>query len=110
MTKAQAQVMKQWAKALRSGDYKQARGQLKKGVGYCCLGVLCDIVDRKGHGKDWFNGDMYPPDNVKHRAGLNVVFGVNDVDELADLNDHHKATFEEIADVVDWIRMSDAKA
>lgn len=41
-------VKRRWLTALRSGKYKQARGRLvrptkKGGVGYCCLGVLCDI-------------------------------------------------------------------
>ena len=38
-------VMKQWVKALRSGKYKQTRGQLRGKRGYCCLGVLCDVYD-----------------------------------------------------------------
>ncbi len=41
--------MQKWVKALRSGKYKQASDVLKKkddsgkAVGYCCLGVLCEI-------------------------------------------------------------------
>jgi len=49
-----------WIKALRSDDYKQTTGKLfgtldggdslfEENVGYCCLGVLCDI-SKKG---DW---------------------------------------------------------
>ena len=38
-----------WITALRSGDYKQAKGKLCKvnrgNKSFCCLGVLCDIVD-----------------------------------------------------------------
>ena len=37
-----------WVKALRSGKYKQTKGQLVRECGddktYCCLGVLCDLV------------------------------------------------------------------
>lgn len=48
-----------WVKALRSGDYKQARGQLKKvdgnRVGMCCLGVACDL---SGLGK-WDESNAY---------------------------------------------------
>jgi len=47
-------VKQEWVEALRSGEYKQATGALRKwandGVKYCCLGVLCDIV------KDRVNG------------------------------------------------------
>lgn len=34
-----------WVVALRSGKYQQGTGYLRKGHGYCCLGVLCDVVD-----------------------------------------------------------------
>lgn len=37
------EVKERWLSALRSGDYSQARGQLKNQLGYCCLGVLCDL-------------------------------------------------------------------
>jgi hypothetical protein len=33
-----------WVKALESGKYRRARGQLKTDSGYCCLGVLCAIT------------------------------------------------------------------
>jgi hypothetical protein len=29
--------------ALRSGEYKQARRQLRNGDSFCCLGVACDL-------------------------------------------------------------------
>jgi hypothetical protein len=37
-------LMKRWIAALRSGEYKQGKGQLIKDGRYCCLGVLCDVV------------------------------------------------------------------
>ena len=33
-----------WVKALRSGEYKQANGNLHTDKGFCCLGVLCDLA------------------------------------------------------------------
>lgn len=36
-----------WVKALRSGDYQQGEGVLRSGDRFCCLGVLCDLVDSK---------------------------------------------------------------
>lgn len=49
---------KKWVKALRSGNYKQAIGSLQRvkahpeereaKLGFCCLGVACDLVNPKG--------------------------------------------------------------
>ena len=60
-----------WIKALKSGKYKKGDGALKKKVErrytYCCLGVLCDIVNpnrwRKGDAKN--NWDV----NYKFESG-----------------------------------------
>lgn len=35
----------QWIAALRSGEYNQTRSALKNNEGFCCLGVLCDVID-----------------------------------------------------------------
>lgn len=40
-----------WLEALRSGEYKQCRGGLHDGEGFCCLGVLYDVT----HDGDWEN-------------------------------------------------------
>lgn len=38
------QIAVQWVAALRSGDYKQGRRQLRNGANeFCCLGVLCNL-------------------------------------------------------------------
>lgn len=38
--------------ALRSGRYQQATGALRKGKGYCCLGVGCDVyLQETGNGR-----------------------------------------------------------
>lgn len=50
-------VKAEWLAALRSGEYKQTIGALEYTehnnddedlVGYCCLGVLCDLAAKKG--------------------------------------------------------------
>lgn len=44
---ANKKVMKAWVAALRSGDYTQCQGALRRNngdSGYCCLGVLADIA------------------------------------------------------------------
>ena len=56
------ELVTKWIAALRSGQYKQARGSLRRTVGdfgedtgYCCLGVLCDL---SGIG-EWDKGNRY---------------------------------------------------
>lgn len=39
-----AELKAKWVAALRSGEYEQTTGALRKEGGYCCLGVLCDVV------------------------------------------------------------------
>ena len=52
-------LKRKWLAALRSGEYTQGRGFLARATGeeneageplheFCCLGVLCDIVDPNG--------------------------------------------------------------
>jgi hypothetical protein len=50
------EVAQEWVKALRSGNYKQTHGYLNilesnerdVPVGFCCLGVLCEIAVNDG--------------------------------------------------------------
>ena len=44
-----------WVAALRSGDYEQAQGVLKRDGGFCCLGVLCDLHSKQ-YERKWYNG------------------------------------------------------
>lgn len=49
------ELKERWIAALRSGDYSQSLGCLQDQYGWCCLGVLCNIVD----GTQWveYDGD-----------------------------------------------------
>lgn len=38
-----AEIKTKWVTALRSGEYKQNRNNLRTDDKFCCLGVLCDI-------------------------------------------------------------------
>lgn len=47
------EVKAEWTKALRSGDYSQTTGRLRRATGdgkggFCCLGVLCDLAVKAG--------------------------------------------------------------
>lgn len=35
----------EWVENLRSGPYPQSSGRLRSTEGYCCLGVLADVID-----------------------------------------------------------------
>lgn len=44
-------VKERWLEALRGGAYKQTQGVLRDEYGFCCLGVLCDILKDDGVGE-----------------------------------------------------------
>ena len=116
------EIKAKWIAALRSGKYEQCTGMLhKKGDGFCCLGVLCDLkgstweppadpgaemmVTDDGKSKDL-------PDSVMAWAGLigtSPVVNISRIYEtldggeyscLAELNDNGM-TFSEIADIIE---------
>ena len=43
--KMKAADKERWLTALRSGEYEQVAGTLCNGTGYCCLGVLEEVLD-----------------------------------------------------------------
>jgi hypothetical protein len=119
-------VKRKWLDALRSGSYRQTRGKLKGKVGFCCLGVLCDLYlnskDAKKRGLEWTEDNLfdchdgYPeeaslPNCVRDWAGLKnsdpVVgthkgkYGYDEDLTLSHLNDTSKYNFKKIADVIE---------
>ena len=131
MVDVQKKNRKEWVAQLRSGKYAQVKNHLHQGEGYCCLGVLCDIVDSKlwkpseSSSVFSFNGVsiMTPPRMESFEFGLrrsNGTFEPNDaffekfpkvaVSEawrnfksiaLTDLNDEG-FSFAEIADIIEY--------
>lgn len=105
------EIKQEWIAALLSG-IRQATGKLRRDDGYCCLGVLCEILkDRVGGSWEapspnaYSNGsvftlnnegaDSYLPVSVRQLAGLDSGEEVN----LALMNDGGKS-FKEIAEKV----------
>jgi hypothetical protein len=98
-------IKQKWLKALRSGEFKQAQGQLRDKGAYCCLGVLCKVqsipITRNGLGI---------PERVKSRGkypsgpfNYGVIWDLITEDKaraLASLNDDGKS-FPEIADYIE---------
>lgn len=106
----------EWAAALRSGEYDQATGQLRRtggmsGPGYCCLGVACDLWNAGDDSSEW-DGTSFtitrpesdrpetfetmPPDDVMaDYYGMSV----QETEHLADMNDNG----ESFATIADWL-------
>jgi len=117
-------IMKRWVKALRSGKYKQIRGALNNGKGFCCLGVLCDI-SKKDLGIKWVKGyedkmeigkrhkdTDYLPKSVRRWAGIKTR-ECSFYDEASEtecdlslLNDNYRS-FKYIAKVIEqyWMKL-----
>lgn len=96
-----AGIKAKWIAALRSGDYAQTRGVLRGARGFCCLGVLCDVVAPDGW--DMCNGyydhhtrETMPSDSISQLAGISH----QDANTLASMNDEYGASFQQIAE---WI-------
>lgn len=103
-------IAKRWAKALRSGKYKQTRGKLRGQRGYCCLGVLCDIRDSSSWDNDVAYAE-YDGEDSELTADVAVWAGMSSCDgtfsnkltkggnrqSLVTLNDNWKWSFKKIA-------------
>jgi len=115
-----AEIKKQWVEALRSGKYKQCQRTLRRehirdgssecafGVGFCCLGVLCDL-HASLFGGDWKEPDddgdcRYHdelgelPESVKTWSEFNDA---RQEHELISLNDDAGKDFDRIADYIE---------
>ena len=97
-----------WIAALRSGKYAQVQGQLRqKPVGFCCLGVLCDIspeIEWDGE-MAFFEKESGPDvewDDSMLPAGFRRHVGISDEAQkiLAEMNDGG-SSFDEIADCIE---------
>jgi len=126
LSENQKTIVRRWIAALRSGDYEQGRGSLRKNNAFCCLGVLCDVLSKQGSGHwdvvdkivwgfrnksrdeveagngEW-DDDLLPP-FAAELAGLDTCdprvnhWGVSIT--LSELNDSG-ANFEEIANLIE---------
>ena len=80
-----------WIKALRSGEYTQTKHYLRNKGGFCCLGVLCDLIDPDDwEGGLYWRGGRHLPEQ-EHKG----IF------PLTALNDSLGYSFEQIADFIE---------
>lgn len=112
-----------WIEALRSGQFMQTRCQLTDGVGYCCLGVACEVYRRETGRGTWQKNDH--GSKTKFRLDYTAA-GVSTIDlpqEVANWlglrsrdgsyhtpcggtwltadNDQRKRTLRQIADIIE---------
>lgn len=93
-----------WTAALRSGHYQQTTHVLHNRGGFCCLGVLCDIVDPTWEGQV---RDYTHPTLQSRNGGLLSGYGLRMIDmslavqgTLVGMNDD-RTPFSTIADWID---------
>jgi hypothetical protein len=91
-----------WVAALRSGEYKQGKRQLRNRGKFCCLGVLCDLaVKAEVIGlRDYYASDGFPPDVVEEWAGFDAQETFPGGRRL-DVTNDNGAAFDEIADIIE---------
>lgn len=66
-------MLREWPEALESGEFQQGKSRLRIGDRYCCLGVACELLHRKGFidrrvsdsGLDQGIGPVYVYENEK---------------------------------------------
>ena len=100
-----ADIKREWVAALRSGEYKQGRGQLCIDDHYCCLGVLYDAcIDGewvRGPGGGWSIGPHgVQTANLPFPVCDAIGLRLGDQDRLIRMNDGGHKSFAQIAD---WI-------
>lgn len=126
-----------WLTALRSGQYSQTTGQLRntcdpdKPSGFCCLGVLSDLVmDELGCKWSQYDeftrdgsvicatmflpevvashvglthpGARFLPNDIRHLEGFTAKAGTLTCASIANLNDNGYS-FEELADILEKV-------
>jgi hypothetical protein len=95
--------------ALRSGEYRQGTGRLRRGDAFCCLGVACDLY-AKATGLGKWEGERFAtrgdtefntlPPEVQDWLGWCNRLGATNGNTLSILNDNG-APFSTIADIIE---------
>lgn len=111
-------IKAKWVKALRSGKYIQSASRLRTDRGFCCLGVLCDVIDNTKWVKAPKQNNLLPyytydeecsrdflPISLLKKTGLELknphVIVDEKIYELSSLNDDGRYTFNQIADLIE---------
>jgi len=96
-TKLNPKFKKAWIKALKSGEFTQATGNLVSrgttGIGHCCIHVGYCV--KKGYGPNHMN-EILDTATAAHYIGLKP----NETNMLVEANDRRKLNFRQIADLI----------
>jgi hypothetical protein len=105
------EIKKLWVEALRSGDYKKGKNQLRSGSKFCCLGVLCnlhaqahpEIAALESDKSVYLGNSMILPNEVVKWSGIytQIVTYRGQTMSLSEVNDNTRATFETIAKIIE---------
>jgi hypothetical protein len=86
------EIKAKWIAALRSGDYSQTESYLRNYHGFCCLGVLCDLIEPEQWREPYLgktnyrhrsNAEGLPDGETLALAGLTL----SNAEELSQMND-----------------------
>ena len=121
MKKLPVEFKEQWLAALRSGNYNQTSGYMKRDDAFCCLGVAYNILHKEKEDNGWIKppvsfgrgnvfytsvGKAYLPGEGDYpsdvwEALVQDVFPMTSwLTHLSNMNDSGK-TFDEIADLIE---------
>lgn len=97
------ELKNKWVVALRSGAYKQGKNVLRNNLNeFCCLGVLCDIVNPDGWQDGKFEGCSLFTIPEQIREKYNMDFLTRDRTwYLQSENDSGEMNFEKIANLIE---------
>jgi hypothetical protein len=104
------EIMQKWIAALRSGEYQQGVELLAYkhdgGTSYCCLGVLCDVINYPK--KEWFENTAELPRLVTEKVGIQECgqFDEDNKQCLALMNDQGMS----FAEIADWLEKPENQA
>lgn len=101
-------IFEKWIKALRSGSYIKVRGALRNDVGFCALGVLCDIsgvgtweTEPNSKKLQYLGQIHYLPKQVAEWAGMSPSEASKVSAFLLVHNDNLKIGFNDLASLLE---------
>lgn len=112
MSKMNSEYKAKWVAALRSGEYQQCTKRLQNQSGFCCIGVLSDIV-KNDVDAEWVdfeytwrdeNSNEVLSEMLEMPIIVRVLVQFPSIDRvgwLVDMNDAQNKTFLEIADYIE---------